>query len=80
MIKALSLFTGGGLCDIGLRGIVDFVAGVEYDPTIAAHATKALCQKCHNALDAPMRARHRKEKAEASRACRSLFSEQEGTL
>ena len=23
---------------------------------------QALCQKCHNALDAPMRARHRKEK------------------
>lgn len=34
---------------------------------------KALCQKCHNALDAPMRARHRKEKAHASRAVASLF-------
>ena len=36
---------------------------------------QALCQKCHNALDAPMRARHRKEKAEAARACGSLFME-----
>lgn len=38
----ISLFTGGGLLDIGLRGIVDFVGGVEYDEAIAAHATKAL--------------------------------------
>ena len=38
---------------------------------------QALCQKCHNALDAPMRARHRKEKAEAAKACGSLFSGQE---
>jgi DNA (cytosine-5)-methyltransferase 1 len=42
MNTGLSLFTGGGLCDIGLRGIVDFIGGVEYDPSIAAHAALAL--------------------------------------
>jgi 5-methylcytosine-specific restriction endonuclease McrA len=41
---------------------------------------QALCQKCHNAIDAPMRARHRKEKAEAAKDCGSLFSGQEGAL
>ena len=40
---------------------------------------QALCQKCHNALDAPMRARHRKEKAATAKACGSLFSGQEAT-
>ena len=42
MITGVSLFTGGGLCDVGLAGIVNFVGGVEYDQAIAAHASLAL--------------------------------------
>jgi site-specific DNA-cytosine methylase len=41
-IPGLCLFTGGGLCDVGMRDVVEFVSGVEYDPAIAAHATLAL--------------------------------------
>jgi len=46
-IRGVSLFTGGGLCDVGLSAFVKWVGGVELDPAIAAHATKALGHTVH---------------------------------
>lgn len=38
----ITLFTGGGGVELGLRHLVDFVGGVEFCPKIAAHASLAL--------------------------------------
>ena len=38
----ISLFTGGGLCDIGMQKWVTMVAGFELDEEIASHATSQL--------------------------------------
>jgi DNA (cytosine-5)-methyltransferase 1 len=47
MKTGVSLFTGGGLCDVGLSSLVSWAAGVEYDPDIAAHAAHALGHPVH---------------------------------
>jgi hypothetical protein len=74
--------TGAVLKQMGLFRIVLTIAHLVLDGPLDCPDTdlQALCQKCHNSLDAPMRARHRKEKAEAARACGSLFVGQEGML
>lgn len=38
----ITLFTGGGGVELGLQHLVDFIGGVELDPSIAAHATSQL--------------------------------------
>ncbi len=41
-MTGLTLFSGGGGVELGLRHLVHFVGGVEYDAAIAAHAQAAL--------------------------------------
>jgi hypothetical protein len=70
-----SAYTPKELKEAGLFRIVLTIAHTIPDGPLDCpdEHLKALCQKCHNALDAPMRARHRKEKARAVRAAGSLF-------
>lgn len=42
--------------------VVLTIAHIDQDPTNNDYSNlRALCQKCHNTLDAPFRAKHRKE-------------------
>lgn len=45
-----------------LATVVLTIAHIDQDPTNNDYSNlRALCQKCHNTLDAPFRAKHRKE-------------------
>jgi len=56
------------------RGLGQILAHLDHQPENCARENlKALCQRCHNAYDAPMRARGIAERNRAAKALGDLF-------